>query len=150
MLEIMLTRPQSLFDQLESMQRTLARSFGSESVPGAIRPVSQGSFPDVNVGRTPKSLEVFAFVPGVEPSSIDVTVERGILKISGSRNSEIPQGETRVQVYANERPQGRFVRAISLTDDADTSKVEAKYRDGVLRVSVALLAAAQPHRIAVQ
>ena len=150
MLEIMLTRPQSLFDQLESMHRTLARPFGSERGPGAIRPVTQGSFPEVNVGRTARSLEVFAFAPGLDAASIDVTVERGILKISGARKSEIPGGESRTQVYANERPQGRFVRAISLPDNANTSKVEAKYRHGVLQVSVALAEAAQPQRIAVQ
>jgi len=150
MLDIMLTRPQSLFDQLEAMHRTLARSFGNEGGPGAIRPVTQGSFPEVNVGRTAKSLEVFAFAPGLDAASIDVTVERGILKISGSRESGIPRAESRTQVYANERPQGRFVRAISLPDDADTSKVDAKYRNGVLRVSVALAEAAQPQRIAVQ
>ena len=150
MLEIMFTRPQSLFDQLESMHRTLTRSFAAESAPGAIRPVTQGSYPEVNVGRTPKSLEVFAFAPGLDAASIDVTVERGVLKFSGSRNSEIPRGETRTQVYANERPQGRFARAIALPDDADTSRVEAKYRNGILRISVALAEAAQPQRIDVQ
>ena len=150
MLEIMLTRPQSLFDQLESMHRTLARSLGGDSGPGAIRPVTLGAFPEVNVGRTPKSLEVFAFAPGLDASSIEVTVERGILKIGGSRNSGIPRGEAGTQVYANERPQGRFLRAISLPDDADTSKVEATYRHGVLRVSVALVEPVQPQRITVQ
>ncbi len=150
MLEIMLTRPQSLFDQLESMQRTLSRSLGNLDGPANIRPSARGSFPEINVGRTPTSIEVFAFAPGLESSSIDVTVERGVLKISGARDSGAPKGDARTQVYANERPQGRFVRAITLPDDADTAKVEAKYRNGVLRVSVALAQAAQPQRITVQ
>ncbi len=150
MLEIMLTRPNSLIDQFESMHRLLSRALSVDSGPGTLRAVAQGSFPDINVGRTPKSVEVFAFAPGLEAKSIDVTVERGVLKIAGSRSSAIPRGEARVQLYANERPEGRFVRAISLPEDADTSKVEATYRDGVLRVSVALAESAQPQRIAVQ
>jgi HSP20 family protein len=150
MLDIMLTRPQGIFDQLESMHRMLARSLGVQGEARALRSVAQGSFPEVNVGRTGKSIEVFAFAPGLEASSIDVTVERNVLKLSASRPSSIPQGDTRVQLYANERPAGRFTRAISLPDDVDTSKVEAKYRDGILRVSIALAEAAQPQRITVQ
>ena len=118
MLEIMLTRPQGLLDQLEAMHRVLARSIGADGAPGNLRSMGQGSFPEVNVGRTAKSVEVFAFAPGLDASTIDVTVERGVLKISGARPSELPRGEARVQMYANERPQGRFVRAISLPDDA--------------------------------
>ena len=143
-------RPQSLFDQLETMQRLLARSFGAEGAPGGIRAVGYGAFPEINVGRTPTSVEVFAFAPGLDASTLDVTIERNVLKISGARSAAIPKRDAQVQLYANERPDGRFSRAVSLPDDVDPLKVEAKYRDGVLRVSVALSAAAQPQRIAVQ
>jgi HSP20 family protein len=149
MLEVMLTRPQGIFDQLDAVHRMLARSLGTES-PGTIRSVAQGAFPELNVGRTPTSLEVFAFAPGLDAQSIDVVVERNLLKISGSRQSGIPRGGEGVQLYANERPEGSFVRAVTLPDDADTGRVEARYRDGVLRVSVALADAPQPQRIAVQ
>jgi HSP20 family protein len=150
MLDTMFARPQGLFDQLDAMHRLLSRSLGVDGSPGTIRSVAHGSFPEINVGRTPKSVEVFVFAPGLDAASIDVTVERGVLKISGSRGSGMPQGNAGVQLYANERPQGRFARGVSLPDDADTSRIEARYRDGVLRVSVALSEAAQPQRIAVQ
>ena len=150
MLDTMLSRPQSLFDQLETMQRLLARSFGVEGAPGGIRSVGYGAFPEINVGRTPGSVEVFAFAPGIDASSIEVTIERNVLKISGARASAIPKGDGQVQLYANERPEGRFSRAVSLPDDVDPLKVEARYRDGILRISLALSAAAQPQRIAVK
>jgi len=150
MLDTMLSRPQSLFDQLDAMQRLLARSLGSESAPGAIRSVAYGAFPEINVGRTPASVEVFAFAPGIDASSLDVTLERNVLKISGNRVSAIPTRDAEVQLYANERSQGRFSRGVTLPDDVDPMKVEAKYRDGVLRISIALSAAAQPQRIAVK
>jgi HSP20 family protein len=150
MLETMTMRPQSLSEQLETMQRLLSRSFGLDGAPGSIRSVAYGAFPEINVGRTPTSVEVFAFAPGIDAASIDVTIERNVLKISGSRASAIPARDTQVQLYSNERPVGRFSRAVSLPDDVDPLKVQAKYRNGVLRVSIALSAAAQPQRIAVQ
>ena len=150
MFDTMLSRPQSLFDQLDSMQRLLARSLGAESAPGGIRSVGHGAFPEINVGRTPASVEVFAFAPGIDLASLDVTIERNVLKIAGVRTSELPSRDGKTQRYAQERPEGRFSRAVSLPDDVDPLKVEATYRDGVLRISVALSAAAQPQRIAVQ
>jgi HSP20 family protein len=150
MLDNMHTRPQRLSEQLETMQRLLSRSFGLDGAPGGIRSVAYGAFPEINVGRTPASVEVFAFAPGIDAASIDVTIERNVLKISGSRASAIPTRDAQIQLYSNERPEGRFSRAVSLPDDVDPLKVQAKYRDGILRVSIALSAAAQPQRIAVQ
>ena len=150
MLDTMLTRPQSLFDQLQTMQRLLTRRQGVEGAPGGIRSVAYGAFPEINVGRTPASVEVFAFAPGVDAASFDVTIERNVLRISGLRTSVVPQRDAKVQLYSNERPEGRFSRAVSLPDEIDPLKVEARYRDGVLRISVALNVAAQPQRITVQ
>ncbi len=150
MLETMFARPQGLFDQLDAMHRLLSRSLATDGGSGAIRSVAHGSFPEINVGRTPKSVEVFVFAPGLDAASIDVTVERGVLKVSGMRDSAIPEDRAAVQVYAQERPHGRFARGISLPDDVDTARIDARYRDGVLRVSVAVSEAAQPQRIAVQ
>ncbi len=148
--ETMFTRPQSLFDQLETMQRLLSRSFGVEGMPGGIRSVGYGAFPEINVGRTPASIEVFAFAPGIDAAALDVTIERNVLKISGARSPAVPRRDAQLQLYSNERPDGRFSRAVSLPDDVDPLKVEARYRDGILRVSIALSASAQPQRIAVQ
>jgi len=148
MIDALFYRPQGLFDQLASLQRTLSRSL-ADGLPDAIRSTAAGSAPPVNIGRTPASIEVYAFAPGLDAGSIDVTIERGVLRIAGERKPVQPGNEP-VQTYASERSHGRFVRALSLPDDADTSKVEAYYRDGLLRVSVALQASAQPQRIAVQ
>jgi len=150
MFDTMLSRPQSLFDQLESLQRLLTRSSGLEGATGSIRSVAYGAFPEINVGRTPASVEVFAFAPGIDAATLDITLERNVLKLSGGRDSAIPKSDAKTQVYAAERPHGRFLRAVTLPDDVDPTKVEAKYRDGVLRISIALSAAAQPQRITVQ
>lgn len=150
MLDTMLSRPQGLYDQLDVIQRLLSRSLGTEGAPGGIRSAAYGAFPEINVGRTPTSVEVFAFAPGVDASSLDVTIERNLLKVSGTRASAIPHRDAKLHLYANERPDGRFSRAVTLPDDVDPTKVEARCRDGILRISIALSASAQPQRIAVK
>ena len=150
-------RPHNLFEQLNSLHRALSRSLSQDGVPDAIRSVEAGTFPAINVARTSESVEIYAFAPGLDPASIDVTVERGVLKISGERKpfgsgSGSGSGESTraLQQYAAERPYGRFSRALSLPDDCDTSKVVAKYRDGILSISVGVQRSAQPQRIDVQ
>ena len=79
-----------------------------------------------------------------------VLLDRGVLRISGERASGIPLGDAKVHVYTRERGAGSFTRAVSLPDDVDPGRVDASYRDGVLRVSVARRESAQPKRITVQ
>jgi len=144
-------RPHNLFEQLNSLHRALSRSLSQDGVPDAIRSVEAGTFPAINVARTSESVEIYAFAPGLDPASIDVTVERGVLKISGERKPFGSGDNNRpLQQYAAERPYGRFSRALSLPDDCDTSKVVAKYRDGILSISVGVQRSAQPQRIDVQ
>ncbi|HEX3140933.1 MAG TPA: Hsp20/alpha crystallin family protein, partial [Rhizobacter sp.] len=93
---------------------------------------------------------IYAFAPGLDASKIEVTLDRGVLRISGERASAIPTDSSAVQVYTRERGVGSFTRAISLPDDVDPGQVKASYRDGVLQVSVARRESAQPQRITVQ
>src|SRR3954467_13950210 len=150
MYETMLNYPNSLLDQLDRLHREPPGWFGPEGDPSSIRSVAAGTLPAINVGRTPTSVEVYAFAPGLDPSAIDVTLDRGVLQITGERESPIPKSDPRVQVYTRERSTGRFSRALSLPDDVDPSKVTARYQDGVLRISVALRESARPQRINVQ
>ena len=139
--------PADLFAELNRMQSMLDRVFPS---PGAsIRSQAGTGFPVLNVGTSPGSIEVQALAPGLDPSKLEITVDRGLLVIAGERKSDLPQPDERASVYANERFAGRFRRVVSLPDDADPARVEASYRDGVLRVSVAKRASSLPRRIEV-
>lgn len=138
------------FGDFDRLRRELDDLFGMTGLPTSIRSAAPGAFPALNVGNTPTSVEVYAFAPGIDPSQIDVTIDRGVMTISGERPSALPREDTRVNVYGNERFSGRFRRAISLPDDVDPAKVEATYRDGVLRVSIARRESALPKRITVQ
>jgi HSP20 family protein len=138
-----------LFAELNRMQSLLDQVFPT---PGSsIRSMAGTAFPVLNVGTTPTSVEVQALAPGLDPSKLEITVDRGLLVIAGERQSELPQqGEReRASVYANERFTGRFRRVVSLPEDADPARVEANYRDGVLRISVAKRESSLPRRIEV-
>lgn len=126
--------PGDLFAELDRFQRDVeqALDFGP-----SIRGLGRGGFPALNVGATPRSVEVYAFVPGLEPASIDVQLESGVLTIAGERADDLSNQAQQATVQINERFTGRFKRVISLPDDADADAVDAKYRDGVLHVSVA-------------
>ena len=151
MYESLLNYPNSLFGEFERLCRELDDAFGASGLPSSIRSVAAGSLPAINIGRTPTSVEVYAFAPGLDASKVDVTIDRGVLRIAGERASSLPNAERgKVNVYARERSTGKFVRAIALPDDVDPAHVNASYRDGVLQISVARRETAQPKRITVQ
>jgi HSP20 family protein len=146
----LLNHPNSLFGQFERLRRELDDVFGVSGLPSSIRSVTPGTVPAINVGRTPTSVEVYAFAPGLDASKIDVSLDRGVLRIAGDRVSGIPADDPKVQVYTRERGAGSFTRAISLPDDVDPALVNASYRDGVLQISIGRRESAQPKRITVQ
>lgn len=146
----LLNYPNSLFGQFDRLRRELDDVFGVSDLPSSIRSVRPGTLPAINVGRTPTSVEVYAFAPGLDASKIDVSLDRGVLRIAGERVSDIPTDQPEVQVYTRERGVGSFTRAISLPDDVDPAQVNASYRDGVLQISIARRESAQPKRITVQ
>ncbi|MEJ8836282.1 Hsp20/alpha crystallin family protein [Ramlibacter sp. AN1133] len=136
-----------LFAELNRMQSMLDRVFPS---PGSsIRSQAGAGFPVLNVGTSPTSIEVQALAPGLDPARLEITVDRGLLVIAGERKSDLPPGDERASVYASERFSGRFRRVVSLPEDADPARVDASYRDGVLRVSVAKRESSLPRRIEV-
>ena len=138
--------PRDLYAELERLQRQMQQSF---ELSPSIRGLARGAYPALNVAATPQSAEVYAFAPGLDPKSIEVQIERGVLSISGERADSLPRDEERSSVHVNERFAGRFHRVITLTDDLDPGEVRAAYRDGVLHVSIARQKAAQPRRIEV-
>lgn len=137
----------NLFDELDRLQRDVQRLF--DAGPN-IRGAARGRFPALNVGATPQSVELYAFVPGLDPAGIDVSLERGVLTIAGERKPDLPSEQERVTLHVNERFAGRFRKVVSLPDDVDPDGVTARYRDGVLHVSVKRRAAVEPRRIVVE
>ncbi|WP_201211159.1 Hsp20/alpha crystallin family protein [Rhodocyclus purpureus] len=139
--------PRDFLSELERLQSEIRQNLDFSP---SIRGISRGGFPAINVGSTPKSVEIYAFAPGVDPASIDVQLEKGVLTVAGERRSVLPPPEAKATAHIDERFSGRFRRVVTLPDDIDANSVAARYRDGVLHISIQRRAAAEPRRITVQ
>jgi HSP20 family protein len=136
-----------LFAELNRMQQSLEQVFRPHGTRN-IRAMSRLTFPLVNVGSTPEAIEVLALAPGLDPAQLEITIDKGVLSIGGERKDDAPAGQN-AAVYAQERFKGSFRRVISLPEDADPAKINATYRDGLLRVTVGRREASMPRQISV-
>ena len=137
--------PRDVCAEMDRLQRDMLQAF---DISPSIRGHARGGYPAVNVGSTPKSIELYAFAPGIDPATLDVQIEKGVLTVAGERKAD-PAPE-KASVHIDERFAGRFRRVVTLPDDADPNAVQASYRDGVLHITVARRQAAQPRRVTVQ
>lgn len=85
-------------------------------------------------------------LPGVDPSSIDLTVEKNVLTVRAERAWSWDDG---VEVLVNERPQGTFSRQLFLGDTLDAANISADYDQGVLTVSIPVAEVAKPRKVEV-
>jgi HSP20 family protein len=83
-------------------------------------------------------------IPGVDPESIDLTVEKNVLMIKAERKWEPPEDEERL---VNERPQGVFTRQLFLGESLDADHIEASYEKGVLTLRIPVAEQAKPHKV---
>ena len=137
----------SLLDQFRRMEGELDELFGRDSWPAGIRSVAQGTYPPVNLGTTPEQVDVYLFAAGLDPKSLDISLQQNLLTISGERNGSARED---VNYYRKERFDDSFRRLITLPDDADPEQVEARYRDGILQISVKRREASRPRQIEVK
>jgi HSP20 family protein len=139
--------PRDMLAEMDRLQREMQQAF---DLSPTIRGLGRSGFPALNVGGTPETVEIYAFAPGLDPATLDVQLDRGLLTLSGERKSEVPASDKGLAVHINERFSGAFRRALTLPEDADPEAVVAKYNDGVLRITIQRRASAQPRRITVQ
>ncbi len=137
----------SLFDQFRRMEQQLDELFGRELPLPGIRSVVRGSFPPINVGATPEKIDVYLFSPGIDPKTLDVSIQQNLLTVSGERKTPEPEN---ARYYRKERFQGDFRRVITLPEDIDPEHVEAKYTDGVLHIVVQRREASKPRQIEIK
>lgn len=136
----------SLFDEFRRLESEMDQLFGRGSLPAGIRAMRRGIFPPINVGATPDRVDVYLFAAGLDPKSLDISIQQNLLAVSGER--KVPVDEA-ADYYRQERFDGEFRRVITLPDDVDPDRVEAKYRDGVLQITVQRREAVRPRQITV-
>lgn len=135
----------SLFDDFRRLQRAMDEAFSDgPSATGGIRSLPRGSFPLVNVVQTPTEVQLYVFAPGIDPKKLDVSIQQGLLTISGKRELALNDKAT---YYRQERFSGDFSRAINLGEDVDSDRVEAAYRDGIVQIKLHRRESAKPRQI---
>ncbi|MGH9280159.1 MAG: Hsp20/alpha crystallin family protein [Acidimicrobiales bacterium] len=88
-------------------------------------------------------------LPGVDPSSIDLTVEKNVLTVRAERRTGVASSNGDVEVLVSERPQGSYSRQLFLGETLDADRIEANYEHGVLRLTIPVAEAAKPRRVEV-
>ncbi len=137
----------NIFNQMERMRRDMDQLFGPLAGSPGIRSVAAGTFPQINIGASSEQVDVYVFAAGIDPKSLDISLQQNLLTVSGERKITYPE---LVQLYRHERYSGGFRRTLSLPEDIDPDEVSATYRDGILNITVQRREAVKPRKIEVQ
>ncbi|MDJ0939100.1 MAG: Hsp20/alpha crystallin family protein [Woeseiaceae bacterium] len=137
--------PWSVVDLLHrDLDRIAGRRFAQENGEQSVA----DWVPAVDIVEENDRFVLHADVPGVDPSDIDVSMDAGVLTVSGERKIEnVTENEGYKRV---ERAHGRFLRRFTLPDTADAENITAKSANGILEVSIPKQPEVKARRITVQ
>lgn len=124
-------------DPFRELDRLSQQVFGTAARP---------AFMPMDAWREGDTFFVQFDLPGVEPNSIDLDVERNVLTVRADR----PTHQGASELVAAERPRGVFSRQLVLGDNLDLDKISAEYRDGVLQLTIPVAERAKPRKINIQ
>lgn len=138
---------------VSQLQNEINRVFGNLSDSESSSATAEWT-PAVDVLEYSDRFELLVDLPGVDSQAVEITLDNGVLTLSGERrqehNAEANSAENTIQQERRERQQGRFYRRFILPDTADAENVSARGRNGVLEVAIRKHPKAQPRRIAVK
>lgn len=140
------------FRDLDAMHNRLERLFGhwpTRPVDGGKEEMTVAEWaPLVDISEDAKEYLITAELPEVKKDGVKLTVEGGVLTITGERKFE--KEEKGKKYHRIERAYGSFVRSFTVPDDADSTKVSADFKDGVLQVHLPKSEKAQPKTIEIK
>lgn len=90
--------------------------------------------PASDIAETDKEYHLTMEIPGIDLKELDISFSEGVLTVKGDKTKEVSIGES---CYCTERYFGSFQRSFRIPGAVDKENIEAKYRDGILRVSLA-------------
>ncbi len=140
------------FKEMEDLQSRFTRLFGltparTENGDRELMTITEWA-PSVDIIEDEKEWLLKADLPEVKKEEVKVTVENGVLTISGERKFE--KEEKAKKYHRIERSYGNFLRSFTLPDGADGSKVNAEFKDGVLKVHLPKGEKAKPNAVEVK
>ncbi len=140
----------SIWDELTSMRREFDRVF-DRFFGQALGTTPMALWvPAVDVRETDNEIQVTAELPGLKLEDVSVTVENGVLTISGEKKQEIQEGKEDASYHVFERRYGRFERSFTLPRTVNADQVKARFQDGVLTVILPKAEQAKPRRVQIE
>lgn len=134
----------STLDRMMTLNRALDHAFNSAwSGNGRVW------VPAIDVVEKKDAYVLYAELPGVDASKVDVSFEQNVLTIRGEKQTLTGTTESELRVYAAERVAGSFERAIRLPEFVDGERINAEFNNGLLTVTVPKAKAAQHRKIAI-
>jgi HSP20 family protein len=104
--------------------------------------------PAVDIHEEEQRFVLRADLPGVKPADIEITAEKGVLALRGTRNFEQKKDDGHYSRV--ERVSGKFVRSFTLPENVQTDAIKAAFKDGVLELTIPKQAKPEPRKIEVQ
>lgn len=142
-----------LFREMESLRREVQRAFEQSGRnwrrPAFLPGTAARAYPLMNVGEDKDNLYVEALAPGIDPASLDISVVRDTLTVTGEKQA-ISADVKPEAFHRNERGVGKFTRALTLPIEVDGDNVSAQYKDGLLLITLPKSEAAKPKHIIVK
>ncbi|HEY5644031.1 MAG TPA: Hsp20/alpha crystallin family protein [Woeseiaceae bacterium] len=133
---------------MRQLQDDINRLFSSWSTNDSSG-VTADWVPNVDINEFEDRFQLYVDVPGVDPKEVEITLESGVLTITGERFMQAARDDETVLRRRTERGSGRFYRRFILPETVDADKVKATDRHGVLEILIPKQAKALPRRIKV-
>ena len=138
--------PASLFG-LQRLNRILDEAFAGLPFQEQGNVITSTWFAPTDVSEDQNALRITMELPGVDPSDVRLSLESNILTIRGEKKQQTEDNDERVHRF--ERTYGMFERTFALPNTVDPEKIEARYENGVLLVSIPKAERAKPREIRV-
>jgi HSP20 family protein len=135
------------FSDFATLQNQMNRLFDSSLYGWSGESSTRTWMPPADIHETDDELVVTADLPGIDLKSVDLRVESNVLSIAGERKLQEPPKKG--TVHRVERMYGGFARSFTLSTPVETEKIQAKYKDGVLTITLPKAQEAKPRRIAI-
>ena len=133
----------STLDRMITLNRALDHAF-TNGFSGQ----SRVWVPAIDVVEKKDAYLLYAELPGVDASQVDISFEQNVLTVRGTKKSAIdPTPESELRVYAAERVTGNFERTVELPEFVDGQKISAEFNNGLLTITVPKAQAAQARKI---
>jgi HSP20 family protein len=107
-----------------------------------------GVFPPVNITQDDDNFYLRAEVPGIKPNELSISAVRNRVSLAGKR--EIQREHDRVSYHRKERAEGSFNRTVTLPTEVDAERVDARYADGILTLTLPKAEETKPRQITVR